>query len=199
MASGVAHGNPTAHLPAATVAAYLQGELDTGSRAEAETHLASCTACRHEVVAVGGLLATRRRRRMIAPALGLAAAAVLALAVGLPTLRRHDESGATVTVRAPVTPAAHALATITPAADTILPASHDLQFAWHAVPGGSTYRVMLLGESGERLWSTETGDTVALLPDDVRLAAAASYFWYVDALTGDGTARTSGARRFSVR
>jgi len=58
---------------------------------------------------------------------------------------------------------------------------------------------MLLGESGERLWSTETGDTIALLPDDVHLAAAASYFWYVDALTGDGTARTSGARRFSVR
>lgn len=181
------------------MAAYLQGKLDGTGRSEAEAHLASCAACRHEAVAVGQLMAMRRRERIMRPALGVVAAAVLALAVALPRLRPSDDAGMGDAVRAPALEPAPAIATITPAPDTVLPAGGAVRFAWHAAPGGSMYRVMLLGESGDLLWSTETGDTIAPLPDDVRLARAGSYFWYVDALSTDGATRTSGARRFSLR
>lgn len=195
----VAHGDPTEHLPATTVAAYLQGKLDGTGRSTAEAHLASCAACRHEAVAVAQLMAARRRERIMGPALGVVAAAVLALAVGLPKHRPNVQAAVGDPVRAPAPAPAAAISTITPAPDTVLPAGGAVRFAWHAAPGGSRYRVMLLGETGELLWSTETGDTVAPLPHDVRLAPAGSYFWYVDALSTDGATRTSGARRFSLR
>ncbi|HEX5820053.1 MAG TPA: zf-HC2 domain-containing protein [Gemmatimonadales bacterium] len=191
-------GDATHHLPATTVAAYVQGELEAAARDEAESHLATCATCRHELVEVGRLVAKRERERLGKMALGVAAVASLMLVVGVlrTSVPRAGDRGAVE--RAPAPGGARAVTALSPGIDATLPSGRDVRFTWHAVAGGSTYRLTLLSESGALLWATATGDTTVSLPDDIQLAPSGAYFWYVDALSADGSTLTSGARRFAV-
>jgi hypothetical protein len=69
---------------------------------------------------------------------------------------------------------------------------------WRLTGAAVEYRVTLLDATGSVLWTSVTADSVALLPVGVSLAPGADYYWYVDALLGDGTSVSSGAQRFSM-
>ena len=72
----------------------------------------------------------------------------------------------------------------------------DVAFQWRSRPGDS-YRVTVLTESGEPVWTTETTDTSVSLPHTIILERGRLYFWRVDAIA-DGLSATSGVQRFQV-
>jgi len=189
---------PTQHLRSRLVAAYIARRLDTEERAAAEAHLAVCEECRREVVEVSGLLLKRRRTAQLLPTAGIAAAAVLAMLAGVSLIGGPTTSGSTQAVRAPLPPA-HALIPVRPAPNDSLSAGEEILFVWSAAEVGSTYRLTVLDETGDPVWSAETSDTVAVLPARAGPDAPGTYFWFVDALASDGSTLTSGARRFSLR
>jgi anti-sigma factor ChrR (cupin superfamily) len=188
----------TDHLSPETVAAFLDGRLGDGNRATAEAHLSVCTDCRREIVELRALLArspaTRAPRRILVP---LAAAAALALAIGIPATRSGWTGNQPQAVdRTRPGPSAR-LTVLGPAPDAVLDGQPT--FAWHAADAGSRFKLTLVDEQGATLWSVDTGDTVVTPPHDVVLAPGRTYFWYVDALGADGRSMTSGAQRFTVR
>lgn len=187
------------HLDPDTIAAYVDGGLDASGRARAESHLATCGACRHELVTVQGILQSYRTApRRLRFAIPLAAAAVLLLAIGLPLFDPGDAVAPLPPTRRPGGDAT-ALAAISPLPGATLIAGTAVEFTWTAAEAGSTYRLTVVDEAGVPVWSTEGGDTLAVLPADVVLASGHTYFWYVDALRSDGRSLTLGAQRFSVR
>lgn len=166
------------HPEAWELAAYLDGALADPNRSRVEAHLAGCAVCRVEVAAVAQLVRTAPRPRRVAIPIGLAAAAVLAVllvpALDLPSWfgpTRHREPAVTTTAP-PIVIAPRG------GVDSVR------ELVWSAVPHAARYRVTLLDARGTALWRWETADTVAVLPDTVRLRVAASYFWKVEAETG---------------
>jgi hypothetical protein len=188
------------HLDPDTLAAFVDGALGAADRGRAEAHLAACDTCRHELLAVRQLLASYRpaaqRRRLVVP---LAAAAALVLAVGLPMLNGGQDTSPMPPIRRPGAEAALAVSGLSPRPGSTVMADAPLEFAWGTAEAGSTYRLTVVDSAGALVWSTETGDTTAVLPADIALASGQSYFWYVDALRSDGRSLTSGAQRFSVK
>jgi hypothetical protein len=69
-------------------------------------------------------------------------------------------------------------------------------FQWRSRQGDS-YRVTVLTESGEPVWTAETTDTSISLPTGITLEPGRGYFWRVDAVA-DGLSATSGVQRFQV-
>jgi hypothetical protein len=67
---------------------------------------------------------------------------------------------------------------------------------WASAGSNAAYRVALTTLGGVTVWRASTSDTVATLPDSVRLAPDATYQWWVDALLADGTTRSTGIREF---
>lgn len=188
------------HLSAADAAAYLDGRLNPADRARAEAHLADCGECRHELVALRAVLAdadrsdgaavVRRRRRRLSVPLGMAAAAVLLIAVAT-TLRRSDP----IVERAPSDAGSARLATHGPR-DGV--SSERVVFVWAPAEPGSSYRLTVTDSAGAPVWSTSTTDTALALPPATKLLSGRRYHWYVDALVGDGHTITSGVRSFST-
>jgi Putative zinc-finger len=187
------------HLSAADAAAYLDGRLDPADRAHAEAHLADCNECRHELVELRVMLATRgtsdgaavvRRRRRLSVPLGMAAAAVLLITVAT-TLRRSNP----IVERAPSDAGSARLATHGPR-DGV--SSERVVFVWASAEPGSSYRLTVTDSAGAPVWSTSTTDTVLALPAATKLLSGRRYHWYVDALVGDGHTITSGVRSFST-
>ena len=188
------------HLQARFVAAYVESRLDADERAVAEEHLATCATCRREVVEVSRLLLKRRRASQLLPAVGIAAAAMLALVAGISLIGGPTGSDSMRDpVRAPSLTRSHALMVLEPAPDASLSIGADVRFVWNAAELGSTYRLVVLDESGGPVWATETSDTVAVLPASAGPERTGAYFWFVNALASDGSTLTSGARRFSLR
>lgn len=167
---------PAAHPDAGDLSAYLDGALSGAERSRVEAHLADCMACRAEVAAVAQVLRTAPSRRRLVLPIGVAAAAVLAVLI-VPALDRTADPGR---FREPaVTTAAPPLA-IEPRGT--VESVHAM--VWSAVPRAARYRVLLLDARGAAVWRVETTDTTAVLPDSVRRADGAAYFWKVEAETG---------------
>jgi Putative zinc-finger len=181
------------------MAAYLSGALPSNDRASFEAHLADCRTCRGQVTSARRLLATHRTRRPLVWAVPLAAAAMLAWLVFLPSPRqgppmdalrgRRDSTGAD---------AAAALRVITPANRDTLDRAR-VAFLWHSAPGQPLFRLTLSDGTGKELWSAETRDTTLVLPTTVFLDPGHTYFWYVDGLGADGRSLTTRTQRFSTR
>lgn len=193
--------DPVRHLEAETVAAYAEHRLAPAEQAQVEAHLAACASCREEVLEVGRILhAWRTPRWNGTPYWAAAAAVVLLMVGGASAWHRFRPDGRAVFPpdRSLLAPA-NGLETLSPEADGSVAPGSGTRFVWSARGGGSTFRVTLLDERGELLWSTETGDTTAVMSSDVILEEGAAYFWYVDALGPDGRSVTSGPRRFVVR
>lgn len=187
------------HLPAKLVAAYLEDHLDPEERDRVEGHLAACLECRREVVNVGRLLVKHRRVRIVAPAAGIAAAAMLALVIGVSLVQRPASDDFLAPVRTPALPVNIPLQTVEPVSGSSLSAGEDIRFVWNQATAGATYRLTVIDDAGGPIWSTETGDTVVILPARLGLQPGSTYFWFVDALSHDGSAQTSGARHFTLR
>ena len=60
------------------------------------------------------------------------------------------------------------------------------------------FRVTLFDFEGVVLWEAQVSDTIAVLPDSVRLQASTNYFWKVAARGDYGTWVSSGLRQFRV-
>ena len=188
------------HLKDDVLAAYLDRALPKAARRAADAHLAECQACRDELVATTALLesraASRRWVRLGAPAAALAAAALAFMMLGpwrtttAPGTPPGDRMRESTLVGA--TP--ERVATVSPVEGDTVPVER-LPFVWRAVGSGGTYLLRLSDESAER-WTIDTADTTVVLPDSVRLDAGRSYHWWVDAMTADGRAVTTGVQRF---
>jgi hypothetical protein len=181
------------HLESGLVASYLDGGLPPERRARVEAHAAECAACRWELIEVARLLHSRRRRpAWYAGAAAVAAAAVIAILVW-PGSPSQPGGAGDYRERAGTT-------TVAPAA--LAPQGLSLgltRLEWTSVPRNRGYHVTLYDDRGSVLWETETSDTVAPLPDRIRLTPGTTYFWRVEARTGWHRWTSSGLTPFSIQ
>lgn len=187
-----------AHLSSDELAAVVDGRLPAARRAQLSAHLAACRQCRSELAFVTQIVDTAPPRRPVsrpwrAVSLGAAAAAIL-LFVSLPALRRRSAS--TADVRSAVS-SANAISVIVPSAG-ISSDVGSVRFSWRAVAGVSTYRLFITDSVGVPVRTFTTVDTAVALLDSARLRPG-RYFWYVDALRGDGSSIASPQTAFSIR
>jgi hypothetical protein len=171
------------------LAALAGGE--PASPAELE-HLAHCSQCAARVAALSRLLQSHEvsaelraleapsgaaawRSRLIRVAGGLAAAAVLVLAI-----------------RAGLGPGRHA-AQLREQPVTLVSPPIPLQpsgavtrvdsLSWRSVSRATQYRVTLFAQDGSTVWDTSSADTVVVLAPGIALAPGAVYYWKVEART----------------
>lgn len=174
------------HLSETTMAAYVDGSLPRAERRQADAHLADCSICREELVAVSGLVAPPRMRlKTWLPLAAAASIAVVAIALTTggssegPILRGNDETE-TLRVAAPGDGAA-----------IELPA----RFTWRRAADALEYRLTVTDEAGgivaERVTADTTATVVALPP--------ATYRWHVTAILGSGSVLSSGMRGLTIQ
>ena len=190
------------HLKDDVLAAYLDRALPAAERRDADDHLADCATCRDELVAMSKLVAGRapvRQWPRLAGYVAAVAAAAIAFAViarwraapgpsSDPGARMRDSTQADGASR-------RAVEVVAPAeGDTVTP--RELRFAWHPFGPGATYRFKLANDTSFVLLKLDTADTTVALPDSVQLVPGRSYSWWVDALTTDGRAASTGVRQF---
>jgi hypothetical protein len=185
-----------------TIAAVADGTTETAARNAVTRHLASCARCRAAVVSVvRGLADTTvareiaaidggRRRRLARFVLPTVAAA--ALVVFLVQPRRTDDDSSRH--RAPTLTAAAAPLPLAPVAAV----AEARVLRWSAVPGADRYHVTLFDARGRLVYEAQLADTLATLPDSVRLIAGHSYLWSVDARIGWDRWASSPLTEFSV-
>jgi len=178
------HRTETSDCPDELVIAdFVDGHLTPQSRAPVVAHLLTCARCRALVKTTSDLAshavgpstqAKRHGLRWTLP-VGLAAAAALALIL----LPRGRDDNATPGLREPTVTSTIAPVPITPTSGASVVRVDRL--VWSSVPKAERYRVRLYDGEGSVLWTTETTDTSAALPDSLRLEERVSYFWRVEA------------------
>jgi hypothetical protein len=72
------------------------------------------------------------------------------------------------------------------------------RFVWGSATGAISYRLTLTGGDASPIWSQTGVDTVAALPETVKLVPESRYHWIVDAIISNGTTRSTGSREFSL-
>jgi len=184
------------HLESAEVAAYLDRALSPAERARVDAHLADCAECRAEVREVAQLLQSRSRPHRWIAIGTVAAAAVIAGLLLVPGERVRTEAGGAPRLREGAE-GVPAIAVVVPGESTAV-APGAVVFTWRSAGADAHYRVRLMDAAGDVAWTVETHDTTVTLPSMLRLARGGGYFWYVDALLGDGGSATSGAHSFRV-
>jgi hypothetical protein len=169
------------------IADFVEGRLTPEARAPLVAHLLTCANCRSLVGAAGRLLtddsvareiprAVEPRWRRWSLPVGLAAAAAVLLFVW-PRSGEHTDS--TPGMREPTPGSTVAPVPIAPRASV---ARVD-QFVWSSVPRVDRYRLRLYDDEGALVWTAETADTVAPLPDSIVLSTPVMYYWKVEAQT----------------
>jgi hypothetical protein len=183
-----------------TLASLVDGTIDDARRAAALPHLADCAWCRTAVASLSRALAdpliareipasSRARRRMLAMAIPVAAAAVLVLLVAP---QRGDDQ---LAHRAPTITAVSSPVLMSPVG--VVASAQTLR--WSTVAGADRYRTTLFDDAGAVVYETQTVDTSITLPDSIGLVRGRSYLWKVDARTGWGRWSGSELIEFSVR
>lgn len=123
------------------------------------------------------------------PALGLAAAAVAVLVVGIVLQTRSAAPPTLPDLPVETVTRGGVVETIAP--QGIVDALPET-LTWEPVTGAALYRVRLMAIDDEVLWRGETSDVSVALPDEIRsrLQRAVVYFWQVEAFSESG-ARTA--------
>ncbi len=192
------------HISESGLSGFLDNDLRPAERRQVEAHLDACAQCLSEMLEVRRVASLLKRsegrksaRNWPRVAVGGALAAGIAAVMLLPRTARET---------APVSPPVRALPpaesregqlridVVTPLGDSAV-ASSRVVFVWRAT-AADLYRLTMLTESGEPLWSLETSDTSAVVPADKRLKPGV-YFWRVDAIK-DGIAATTGGYQLRV-
>ncbi|HXV85246.1 MAG TPA: hypothetical protein VD793_01035 [Gemmatimonadales bacterium] len=162
-------------------------------------HAMACAACRRDVdllrsvTTVGaGLSRTGVRAWLGTPALQLAAAAVLVLAVGgVATLLLRPEAGDTVWRGSAES------ALVSP--EGPVPVSQGARLVWRRAQRAVRYEVEVLTAAGDSLFATATPDTVLTLPPEASLLPGSDYVWSVRAVLENGTRTAAATLRFRVQ
>ncbi len=150
-------------------------------------HAMTCPACRREFELLRALQHAVPGERRLPAWLGLAAAALLVMAIGLAVPRWWDDGDGVV--RGP-----GGLALVAPAAGATVPTPVDL--VWNRVPGARDYEVLVMGPGGEALLRRRTTDTVAALPGGA--PPGARLLWHVTAWRGPADSVRSEPASFTL-
>lgn len=192
--------NPTMHPNEADLAAYIDGAIADAERKSVEAHLSVCDECRMEVTASQEAVSTAPRAAIRARIpmrwVGLGAAAVL-MVVAVSTLSRTTSDRTTERGTVAISPGAKRVVAIVMPVDNSTLGS-DRRLVWRSEAGSATYRITIGDDSGQPLHSATLGDTSFVVPASIMLTPERKYFWYVDAITGDGTTATSGLKSFTI-
>jgi hypothetical protein len=185
------------HASSEDLAAYLSRGLSREERAAVERHLAECESCRDELAAAQELLSRRKRPMQMGGAMAIAAVAVALLLVVRTPPERVQSVEKVPLSRGTEAPAA-AISTIEPQNDAVTSDS-AIVFRW--APSGTDmhYRITVMSEAGDAVWSGETADSRITLPAGVRLAPKSGYVWYVDATRAGRDSVSSGPVAFRTR
>ena len=192
--------NLGSHLNETDIAAYLDGVTKDAERRSVETHLASCDECRMEVAASQEAISTAPSAATSSKIpmrwVGLFAAAALTV-VAVSTLSRTTSDKTTERGTAAEFPAVQrAVAIVTPSDNSRM--GSDRRLVWRSEGSGATYRITIGDESGQPLHSAALPDTSFAIPATLTLVPGRKYFWYVDAITNEGTTATSGLNSFTI-
>jgi hypothetical protein len=172
-------GDPDLHLTPEQTAAYIDRVLPGAEVASVEAHLAACSECRDEVIALRPLAragSTRRKLLRVGLVAGAAAAASLMLLVGPDRVTNSAVSPH----RDPASPSAPTIETRTPAGSV----SRPVTLTWAQIGKAMRYRGLIFDAEGSILYRAETEDSLLRVPDSVPLAAGRPYFWKVEADLG---------------
>lgn len=194
------------HLGPNDLAGFLDRDLSAAERRRVEAHLDRCPECRHELAEVarvaetaqsgGGIARKAPARRWVPLVLTGALAASL---VGVALIRRSqtpEDQRIAQPVRAPSLNEGRArIGMVSPGENATTPA-RGVSFTWRALVA-DFYRITILTDSGEPVWTLETPDTSVTLPTRFSLLPGRAYFWRVDAISAGITAST-GSHRFQV-
>ena len=191
---------PRGHLDELEIASYIDGTLTESERQDVESHLSACDACRTEVItsqeAVSSIPpAAQPRMRSWRPLAGFAAAAVIVVTAA--TLLGGREEPSIVRADPPSAGQAIQIETVNPENGASLGDTREL--AWKNQGAGTTYRITIGDDAGQPVHSASVADTSMVIPSSVKLITGRTYFWYVDAITSDGTTATSGLKSFTVK
>ncbi len=151
-------------------------------------HVMACEGCRREYETLRALAALAAADRPARPAasvatrwLPLAAAVVLSVgAIAVWRLTSGGDDGPVVRDG----PEAPTLLAVTPA-DSVVPAGVPPRFEWRSLPTAVGYRLEVLRDDGSAMAIVETTDTLATVPDSIRLGPG-RYLWVVVATTEGG-------------
>ena len=193
-----AEGGGLKHLTEHQVAGFLDHALPPDERRLVEEHLEACPDCRRQVLTIHRMLADLpngagrpRWRRWWIPAAVAAGVALLFIVPG-----QLRTPGSPAAVRAPaVDGERQATITIVAPADDVITKT-PVVFTWRPV-SADLYRVSVLADDGQPIWSGQAADTSLALPAGVGLAPGRAYFWRVDAIA-NGLVASSGAHRLTI-
>jgi hypothetical protein len=181
------------------IAALAEGVATDDARAVATAHLVTCASCRAQLAELRATLddaaiiaalprsgATRRLRSTVLGGLsaaGLAAAALLAVAIGPNRTRYETSAPRRDETAAPMRDETGALVVAPVAVAPVDVVSGSLVFRWSSVPRANRYRVRVFDSAGVVIWETQTSDTTAVPPPAIMLDHAVRYLWKVEART----------------
>ncbi len=192
--------NGRVHLSEAEVAGYLDHDLSADERLRIEEHIDQCATCRTEIIALSRLASDTTSERTV-PARRASwwvasVAAVLVVAVLLPRLTSHPPAaGDGHPVRRVAEPDGRAgIAVVSPANGATV--GTRPVFTWRAA-SADLYRITVVTESGDPVWTSNTTETTIALPDSIVLQPGHAYYWHVDGI-GNGIAANSGSIRFQI-
>jgi hypothetical protein len=193
-------------LPLTDLAAYVEGVLDRGEKAEAESHLADCDYCLGQVGAIARSLEEEQlatipasfvqaaerlagitRRPRWRATVGWAVAATVVLAIGLisslPVSRDSMPESALPQVRY-VDRQGLQPALLAPSEGSVIRPMEQV-FRWSEVPGSLFYDVRLVSPDGDLLLRQRVDETRWLIPQDMTLKPGEEYYVRVDAYLSD--------------
>jgi hypothetical protein len=173
--------------PPEQIIALAERTLPEAERLRLFDHVMSCEDCRREYALCDA--AALHPGRPLRKTLVWALAASLVLAAGVTLVRRTSFDAGRLRG------GGNELILLSPAEGEAL--SFPARFAWRPTAPGAEYSIELLGPSGDPVFQVLTSDTVAVLPDSVRLTPGATYRWGIRSRLPDGTESVSSPR--SVR
>lgn len=189
------------HLDPREISAYLDERLPEAEKERVQTHLFDCSTCRAEVAELVDLLGEHERRPQSRwrVAAGIAAAAGIALLVGVPALRQAEEDPDVLRLPEAATEreSVRSIPVVSPDPSSTV-SREAVEFAWEPMGEGVAYRLTITDPGGVTVWAVETDDTIVEPPAGVGLRPGETYLWYVDAVLPDGTTATTGVKRLRI-
>ncbi|HZI99663.1 MAG TPA: zf-HC2 domain-containing protein [Gemmatimonadaceae bacterium] len=172
------------------IAAYLDRGLQREKLDQFEEHLSQCAECRDNLMRTQEVVGrSRRSSRFIRSGTIILAAAAVAL-MAVPSLRRWGAS------EAPVMRGDNGAAPLVAYGPLGEISTLPVRFVWASARDAMSYRITVTRDDGTEVWASSSTDTTVILPSNVSLQNGTNYLWVVDAVSSDGTTRSTGNHQF---